>query len=150
MLLVGVLLLVAIFQTSDNLAHAYGLAVTGTMLVTTSLAYIVVRADVEVAAAGAPSLLIGPLVADRPDLPGRQRAEDALRRLGAGADRRARCSSVMATWVRGIAAADRQDPARQRAAGGPAADILRAAPRTGCAGTAIFLTSDPDVAPRAR
>ncbi|MGH6970436.1 MAG: KUP/HAK/KT family potassium transporter, partial [Caulobacteraceae bacterium] len=32
MLLVGVLLLVVVFQTSDNLSHAYGLAVTGTML----------------------------------------------------------------------------------------------------------------------
>ena len=35
MLMVGVLLLVVIFQTSDHLATAYGLAVTGTMLVTT-------------------------------------------------------------------------------------------------------------------
>ncbi len=43
MLLIGVLLLVVMFQTSDNLSHAYGLAVTGTMLVTTTLAYIVVR-----------------------------------------------------------------------------------------------------------
>ena len=43
MLLIGVLLLVVMFQTSDNLSHAYGLAVTGTMLVTTTLAFIVVR-----------------------------------------------------------------------------------------------------------
>ena len=43
MLLLGVLALVALFHTSDNLAHAYGLAVTGTMVVTTSLAFIVVR-----------------------------------------------------------------------------------------------------------
>ena len=43
MLLTGVLVLVILFQTSDNLAHAYGLAVTGTMVVTTSLAFIVVR-----------------------------------------------------------------------------------------------------------
>ena len=33
MLMVGVLLLVLCFQTSDNLAAAYGMAVTGTMLV---------------------------------------------------------------------------------------------------------------------
>ena len=42
-LLVGVLLLVVMFRTSDNLSHAYGLAVTGTMVVTTSLAFIVVH-----------------------------------------------------------------------------------------------------------
>jgi KUP system potassium uptake protein len=42
-LMLGVLLLVAMFQSSDNLADAYGLAVTGTMLVTTILAYIVAR-----------------------------------------------------------------------------------------------------------
>ena len=43
LLLVGVLILVVLFRSSDNLAHAYGLAVTGTMIVTTSLAFIVVR-----------------------------------------------------------------------------------------------------------
>jgi KUP system potassium uptake protein len=34
--------LIAVFHTSDGLAHAYGLAVTGTMVVTTLLAFIVV------------------------------------------------------------------------------------------------------------
>src|ERR1700761_9441780 len=43
MLLIGVVVLVVLFQSSDNLAHAYGLAVTGTMVVTTSLAFIVLR-----------------------------------------------------------------------------------------------------------
>ena len=43
LLLIGVFLLVAMFKTSSNLSQAYGLAVTGTMAVTTSLAYIVVR-----------------------------------------------------------------------------------------------------------
>ncbi|OYU72591.1 MAG: potassium transporter Kup, partial [Alphaproteobacteria bacterium PA3] len=37
LLLVGVLALIVLFQTSANLAHAYGIAVTGTMLVTTGL-----------------------------------------------------------------------------------------------------------------
>ena len=32
-LLIGVLLLVFMFRTSDNLANAYGIAVTGTMMV---------------------------------------------------------------------------------------------------------------------
>jgi KUP system potassium uptake protein len=42
-LLIGVMMLVLIFQNADNLTNAYGLAVTGTMLATTVLAYIVAR-----------------------------------------------------------------------------------------------------------
>jgi KUP system potassium uptake protein len=43
LLLVGVLLLVALFRSSSALASAYGIAVTGTMVVTTLMALIVVR-----------------------------------------------------------------------------------------------------------
>ena len=43
MLLVGVVFLIGVFKSSDALGQAYGLAVTGTMAVTTSLAFIVVR-----------------------------------------------------------------------------------------------------------
>jgi KUP system potassium uptake protein len=42
LLLIGVLLLVALFKNSDALASAYGIAVTGTMVVTTALAFVVV------------------------------------------------------------------------------------------------------------
>ena len=42
LMLVGVLLLVFLFKSSDALANAYGIAVTGTMVVTTSLAFFVV------------------------------------------------------------------------------------------------------------
>jgi KUP system potassium uptake protein len=42
-LLAGVLLLVALFRTSSALASAYGIAVTGTMVVTTIMAFVVVR-----------------------------------------------------------------------------------------------------------
>src|SRR6185312_17107087 len=42
LLLVGVLLLVALFRSSDALASAYGLAVTGTMVVTSMMAFIVI------------------------------------------------------------------------------------------------------------
>ena len=41
-LLVGVLLLVGLFRSSDALASAYGIAVTGTMVVTAMMAFIVV------------------------------------------------------------------------------------------------------------
>ncbi|MGP8233290.1 MAG: potassium transporter Kup [Methylovirgula sp.] len=41
-LLVGVLLLVLMFRSSSSLASAYGIAVSGTMVVTTALAFVVV------------------------------------------------------------------------------------------------------------
>jgi KUP system potassium uptake protein len=41
-LLIGVLLLVGLFRSSDALASAYGIAVTGTMVVTAMMAFIVV------------------------------------------------------------------------------------------------------------
>ncbi len=42
LMLIGVLILVMMFKTSDSLANAYGIAVTGTMVVTTALAFVVV------------------------------------------------------------------------------------------------------------
>jgi KUP system potassium uptake protein len=42
LLLIGVLALVMLFKTSDSLANAYGIAVAGTMVMTTSLAFFVV------------------------------------------------------------------------------------------------------------
>jgi KUP system potassium uptake protein len=43
LLFVGVIAIVVLFQKSERLAEAYGFAVTGTMVVTTLLAYIVAR-----------------------------------------------------------------------------------------------------------
>ena len=43
LLMVGVLVLLFVFQTSHRLASAYGIAVTGAMFVDTLLAYVVVR-----------------------------------------------------------------------------------------------------------
>ena len=45
MLLVGVVALVLAFRRSSNLAAAYGIAVTGTMIITTLFAYLVARYD---------------------------------------------------------------------------------------------------------
>ena len=41
-MLLGVLALVLLFRSSDNLANAYGIAVSGTMVATTALAFFVV------------------------------------------------------------------------------------------------------------
>lgn len=43
LLLAGVLLLIGLFRSSENLASAYGIAVTGTMIITALLLYIVMR-----------------------------------------------------------------------------------------------------------
>lgn len=43
LLLGGVIMLIAMFHTSSNLASAYGIAVTGTMVITATLAFIVIR-----------------------------------------------------------------------------------------------------------
>ncbi len=43
LLLIGVIILVLVFKTSSNLATAYGIAVTGTMVVTSLLAIFVIR-----------------------------------------------------------------------------------------------------------
>jgi KUP system potassium uptake protein len=144
MLLVGVLLLVAMFQTSDNLSHAYGLAVTGTMLVTTTLAYIVVRRMWRWGPFRT-ALLIGPLVTmDLTFL-----AANALKFLSGGWAPvliGMALLAVMLTWIRGTQLLF--DKTRRDSV--PMADlteILRARPPHRVAGTAMFLTSDPDVAP---
>ncbi len=43
LMMIGVLVLLMVFQTSHRLASAYGVAVTGTMFVSTCLAYVVAR-----------------------------------------------------------------------------------------------------------
>ena len=144
MLLVGVLMLVVIFQTSDNLSHAYGLAVTGTMLVTTCLAFIVVRqmwkwGPIRTAH------LIGPLVVmDLTFL-----AANALKFLSGGwapVLLGGALAAVMFTWTRGtqlLFDKTRRDSVPMK----DLAEILRARAPHRVAGTAVFLTSDPDVAP---
>ena len=81
LLLVGVLLLVALFRSSSALASAYGIAVTGTMVVTGMMAFIVIwrvwRWSPFAAAA-----LIAPFLFHRSDLPVGQPAQGASRAAG--------------------------------------------------------------------
>jgi KUP system potassium uptake protein len=144
MLLIGVLLLVAMFQSSDKLSHAYGLAVTGTMLVTTSLAYIVVRRMWRWGPLRT-ALLIGPLLAmDLTFL-----TANALKFLSGGwvpVLIGLALSLVMLTWHRGtqlLFDKTRRDSVPLR----DLADILKQRAPHRVAGAAVFLTSDPDVAP---
>ena len=143
-LMFGVLALVAMFQSSDNLADAYGLAVTGTMLVTTILAYIVARRMWKWRLA-AVLLLIVPLIClDTVFL-----AANGLK-IATGGWAPLLIGSIlfllMWTWVRGSQILT--DKTRREAV--PLADLtemLRARPPHRVPGTAIFLTSDVDMAP---
>ena len=144
LLMVGVLILVAAFQTADNLADAYGLAVTGTMLTTTILAFVVVHRMWKWPLWRA-ALLSAPLVSlDVIFLAanGLKVASGGWLPLSLGI-----CLfMIMYTWVRGTQVLT--DKTRRESV--PMAELiemLRARAPHRVPGTAIFLTSDPDTAP---
>ena len=145
-LLIGVLTLIAVFKTSDSLGNAYGLAVTGTMAVTTSLAFIVVYRGWRWPLIGVIAMIAPMLTLDLVFL-----GANALKLLSGAAlplILGAALFLVMATWVRGsdilTAKVQRDTP--------PLDDflaILAARPPHRVAGTAIYLTADPTHAPGA-
>jgi KUP system potassium uptake protein len=144
MMLAGVLLLLALFPTSSQLAGAYGVAVTGAMLVDTLLAFFILRfmwkrsllvsvlalipfAIIDVSFFGSNLLKI---------------PQGAWAPLVIGAV----IVMVMWTWTRGT----RLLTEKARKDSLPMADLiemLSARPPHRTPGTAIFLTSDPSVAP---
>jgi KUP system potassium uptake protein len=146
LLLIGVLLLVVAFKSSSALASAYGIAVTGTMVVTTALAFVVVWRKWRWPL-WASILVIGAfLVVDLAFLAANlmKVVDGGWVPLALGA-----CSMVvMWTWVRGtrlLAEKTHRDSI-------PVMDLiamLQKSKPTRVSGTAIFLTSDPNVAPTA-
>src|SRR6202035_2160802 len=64
LLLVGVLLLVVLFRSSSALASAYGIAVTGTMVVTCMMAFVVIWRMWRWSAVAAAALILPFLVID--------------------------------------------------------------------------------------
>ncbi|WP_200307048.1 KUP/HAK/KT family potassium transporter, partial [Paracraurococcus ruber] len=145
-LLIGVLLLVFLFRTSDNLANAYGIAVTGTMVVDASLAFFVVwklwRWPLWLAIPVIGYFLtidVSFLMANLIKI-----FEGAWVPLTMGA----LAMVVMWTWVRGT---DLLHKKTQRDSI-PTADLIRMLEKSKphrVAGTAVFLTGDPQVAPSA-
>ena len=87
LLLIGVLLLVALFRSSSALASAYGIAVTGTMVVTAMMAIIVIWRVWSWPLIGALALDAAVPV-HRSDIPRRQSAQDRRGRLDAAGARR--------------------------------------------------------------
>jgi KUP system potassium uptake protein len=146
MLLVGVLALVVLFQTSSKLANAYGIAVTGAMLADTALFFLVAWRVwkwnvglvigivlplflIDLAFFGANALKI-------PD--------GAYMPLIFGA----LLIALIWTWVRGTGIVYRKEKRDSL----PLADLIRMLEKSKpvrVPGTAVFLTSDPDTAPAA-
>ena len=143
-LMIGVLVLVAVFQTADNLADAYGLAVTGTMLTTTILAYIVVRRMWKWKLWMALSMIAPMICLDVVFLAanGLKIASGGWLPLTLGAS----LFLIMYTWVRGSQILT-EKTRRESVPVTELIEMLRARQPHRVPGTAIFLTSDPDTAP---
>jgi KUP system potassium uptake protein len=144
MMLAGVLLLLALFPTSSQLAGAYGVAVTGAMLVDTLLAFFVLRFMWKRSLLISILALIPFLIIDISFFGSNllKIPQGAWAPLVIGAV----IVMIMWTWTRGT----RLLTEKARKDSLPMADLiemLSARPPHRAPGTAIFLTSDPSVAP---
>jgi KUP system potassium uptake protein len=143
-LMIGVLMLLAIFQSSHGLASAYGIAVTGTMFVSTLLAFAVVRRMWKWKRWQTACLLVPLMAVDLTFISSNllKIPQGAWLPLVMGAG----LMLIMWTWTRGaqiLGEKTRKDSL-------PLADLiemLQARPPYRGPGTAIFPTADPDLAP---
>jgi KUP system potassium uptake protein len=143
-LMIGVLTLLFVFQSSHNLTAAYGVAVTGVMLINTLMAYSVITKKWKWPLWATLGALIPFGFIDSVFLTSNllKIPDGAWLPLVLGAV----LVLIMWTWTRGsqiLSAKAKKDSL-------PLTDLiemLRARPPHRSPGTAIFLTSDPDVAP---
>lgn len=146
LLLMGVLLLVALFRSSGALASAYGIAVTGTMVVTCTMAFIVIWRMWRWSPFAAAALIVPFLVIDLTFL-----SANMLKVVQGGwvpLLLGGVVMLVMYTWRRGT----RILYAKTRRLETPLDDLVRILekkPPQRVSGTAVFLTSDPKSAPTA-
>jgi KUP system potassium uptake protein len=146
LLLLGVILLVLLFKSSSALASAYGIAVTGTMVVTTALAFVVVWKCWRWPVALAALFVSGFLAIDLAFL-----AANLMKVVNGGWVPLlfAGCAMVvMWTWVRGTALLAR----KFRRDSIPTPDLIRMLEKSKpirVAGTAVFLAGSPEIAPSA-
>jgi KUP system potassium uptake protein len=146
LLLLGVLLLVIVFRSSSALASAYGIAVTGTMVVTTALAFIVVWRDWKWPLWLSVGVISSFLIADLAFLAANlmKIVEGGWVPLALGA-----CSMIlMWTWVRGT----RLLTEKIHRDSIPLVELIPMLEKSKpmrAPGTAVFLTNDPSVAPTA-
>ncbi|MGN6287569.1 MAG: potassium transporter Kup [Afipia sp.] len=146
LLLVFVLLLVMLFQSSSALASAYGIAVTGTMVVTAIMGFIVIWKAWKWHPLAAAALIAPFLVLDLTFL-----SANLLKVLEGGWVPLVLGGVVMLlmiTWRRGSRLLQQKSYKQEI----PLADLiamLEKKPPQRVAGTAVFLTSNPDFAPTA-
>jgi KUP system potassium uptake protein len=146
LLLLGVLLLVALFRSSSALASAYGIAVTGTMVVTCMMAFIVIWRMWRWSPLAAAALMLPFLLIDLTFL-----SANMLKVIEGGwvpLLLGGMVMLVMYTWRRGT----RLLFAKTRRLETPLDDLVRILekkPPQRVPGTAVFLTSDPKSAPTA-
>ncbi|TYO65748.1 potassium transporter Kup [Bradyrhizobium hipponense] len=145
-LLVGVLVLVFMFRSSNALASAYGIAVTGTMVVTAMLAFVVIwRAwnwsPVAAAALVAPFLMLDLTFLGANLL---KVMEGGWMPLMLGTA----MVTIMYTWRRGTAVLAAKS-AKLQTPLDTLVRMLERSPPPRVPGTAVFLTGDPEHAPTA-
>jgi KUP system potassium uptake protein len=145
-LLIGVLLLVAMFKTSSSLASAYGIAVTASMVVDSCLAFVVVWRLWKWPLWGAFGVMGGFLAIE-----GVFFSANLVKVLDGGWVPVLIGTSMvlmMWTWMRGSGFLERKTHRDSI----PMRDLIRMLQKskpTRVPGTAVFLTSDPEVAPSA-
>jgi KUP system potassium uptake protein len=145
-LLVGVLFLVLMFRSSSALASAYGIAVTGTMVVTGIMAFVVVWKVWQWSPLAAAALMLPFLLIDLTFL-----GANLLKVHDGGWVPLVLAAAVMVvmyTWRHGsrllFEKTRRQEISLDHLVG-----MLEKKPPTRVPGTAVFLTSTPDAAPTA-
>ncbi len=144
LLMIGVLFLLLTFQSSHNLTAAYGVAVTGTMLVNTLMSWSVVTKKWKWPMWAVLGTLIPFGIIDGVFLTSNllKIPDGAWMPLVLGGG----LVLIMWTWVRGtqiLTEKTRKDSLPLH----DLIEMLKARPPHRAPGTAIFLTSDPDVAP---
>jgi KUP system potassium uptake protein len=146
LLLVGVLLLVALFRSSSALASAYGIAVSGTMVVTACMAFVVIWKVWQWSPWAAAALIVPFLVVDSTFL-----SANLLKIVDGGWAPllvAGLMTVVMLTWRRGAEILT----AKTRRLETPLDLLIRSLRKSAphrVPGTAVFLTSVPDSAPTA-
>jgi len=146
LLLIGVLLLVALFRSSSALASAYGIAVTGTMVVTAMMAFIVIWKVWRWPVIGAAALIAPFLFIDFTFLTANllKLFEGGWMPLALGAV----VMVVMYTWRRGSRLLVLKTRRQEIPLATLVANLEKKRPHQ-VPGTAVFLTSDPEFAPTA-
>ena len=145
-LVIGVLLLVGMFRSSDALASAYGIAVTGTMVVTAMMAFIVIWKVWQWTPLAAAALIAPFIVVDATFL-----SANLLKVVEGGWVPLAFGTVVMVimyTWRRGSRLLF-EKTRRQEISLEHLVRMLEKKPPIRVPGTAVFLTSTPDSAPTA-